>query len=71
MDNCTNKILGEITQHHIIITLPKKNTRVLELLLFYETRQNPKKYSRELSCVIYIIISNYDCIDFLVCESDF
>ena len=69
VDKCTNNTLGEIPQHQIIITLSKKNTRVLELLLFYETRQNPKKYSRVLSCVIYTIIRNYDCIDYLACES--
>ena len=63
-----NTKFGEITKPHIRTTLAKKNTRVLDLLLFYEARQNPKKYFRVLSCVIYTIISNYVCIDYLSCE---
>ena len=58
-----NTIFGEITQPYIITTLEKINTRVLELLFFYETRQNPKKCFRVLSCVLYTIISHYVCID--------
>ena len=37
-----NNTLGSITQTYIRATLSKKTTRVLELLMFYETR-NPKK----------------------------
>ena len=64
-----NTKFGEITKPHIIITLEKNNTRVLALLLFYETRaDNPNKTFRVLSCVIYKIIINYVCIDYLACE---
>ena len=43
---------------------------MLALLLFYEKRaDNPKKAFRVLSCVIYTIIGNYVCIDYLACES--
>ena len=39
--------------------------------MFYETRaDNPKKAFRMLSCVIYIIIKNYVCIDYLACQSE-
>ena len=48
---------GEITQPHIKTTSAKKKTRLLELLLFYETRQNPKEAFKVLICVIYKIIS--------------
>ena len=34
---------GSITQPHTGTILPKENTRVLALLIFYETRKNPKK----------------------------
>ena len=61
-------IFVAITQPHIKITLEKKKTRVLELLIFYETRQNTKKAFNVLSCVIYTIISNCVCIDYLYCE---
>ena len=38
--------------------------------MFYETRaDNPGKNFRVLSCVIYTIIKNYVCIDYLDCQS--
>ena len=47
----------------------KTKTRVLALLIFYDTRAyNPKKYFKVLSCVICTIINNYVCIDYLACE---
>ena len=47
---------GEITQPFIKATLSKKNTSVLELFMFYETRgDNLRKSFRVLSCVIYSI----------------
>ena len=67
-NKCMETIFGTITKSHIKTTLAKNKTRVLELSLFYETRQNPKKYFKVLSCVIYTIISNYVCIDYLACE---
>ena len=43
---------------------------MLALLIFDETRaDNTKKYFKVLSCIIYTIISNYVCIDYLACES--
>ena len=43
---------------------------MLASFMFYETRQKkPKKISRVFSCVIYTIISNYVCIDYLGYES--
>ena len=59
---------GEITQSFIKSTLSKKNTSVLTLIMFHETRgENPKKYFRVLSCVIYTIIDNFVCTDYLAC----
>ena len=61
---------GEITQPHIKTTLAKNNEKMLALLIFDETRaDNTKKYFKVLSCVLYTIISNYVCIDYLACES--
>ena len=37
--------------------------------MFYETRKNPNKVFKVLSCVIYTIISNCVCIDYLASES--
>ena len=48
---------------------PHKKIRVLPLLMFYETRQNPRKYFKVLSYFIYKIISNYVCIEYLAFES--
>ena len=53
---------------HIKTILAKKKTRVLALLMFYDTRKNPKKYFKVLSCVIYTIMINYVCIDYLAYE---
>ena len=58
-------IFVAITQPHTDKRLEKKNTRVLALLIFYETRKNPEKFFEVLSCVIYEIIRNYICIDYL------
>ena len=55
-----------------IITKPlsKKNTSVLSLMMFYETRaDNYKKYFRVLICIICTIIKNYVCIDYLDFQS--
>ena len=42
---CMNTTIGEITQPFIKATFAKKNTSVLALIMFYETRgDNPKKY---------------------------
>ena len=65
---CIKNTFGTITQPHISKILAKK-TRVLALLMFYETRKNPKKVFKVLSCVIYTIISNYVCIYYLASES--
>ena len=58
-----NTTFVAITKPHIITILEQNNVKVLALLMFYETRKNPKKIFKVLSCVIYTIISNYFCID--------
>ena len=50
---------GAITQPHSITILANNNTRVLELLIFYDTRSKPKKVVKVLSFSIYTIIRNY------------
>ena len=69
MDKSMYTTFGEITQPHIKSTLSKKNTSALSLIMFYDTRaHNHKKFYRVLSCVIYTIIKNYVCIDYLACQ---
>ena len=58
---------GAITKPFIRAKSLKKKTRVLELLMFYETISENIAY-RVLSCVIYTIIKNYVCIDYLACQ---
>ena len=41
---CMKTKFGTINQPHISKISSKTNTRVLALLMFYETRKNPKKY---------------------------
>ena len=60
---------GEITQPFIKAIFLKKYTSVLALKVFYETRADKRKKSfRVLSCVIYTIIKNNVCIDYLNCQ---
>ena len=60
---------GETTQPFIKATLEKENISVLSLIMFYETTaNNPDKYYRVLSCVIYTIVKNYFCIDYPDCQ---
>ena len=60
---------GEIKKPYIKTRLENNNTSVLAFIMFYETiEDNPKKYFRLLSCVIYITIKNYVCIDYLACK---
>ena len=58
---------GVITRPFIRATLLKNKTRVLELLMFYETREERIAY-RVMNYVIYTIIKNYVCIDYLACQ---
>ena len=59
----------ELTQPFIKSKFPINNTSMLALIMFYETRaENPKKYFRVLSCVMYTIIKNYVFIDNLACQ---
>ena len=68
VNKCMKTAFGAITQPHIITILEKNNTIVLALLMFYETRKNPKKNFKSLRCAIYTIIRNYVCIDYLARE---
>ena len=48
--------------------LTKNNTSVMALILIYETvRTSIKKVFRVLSCVVYTLVDNYVCIDYLSC----
>ena len=49
--------------------LLKPNTRLLALVMFFGNGKNDaKKMFKVLSCVIYTILSNYVCIDYLGSE---
>ena len=48
----------------------QKNTCVISLVMIYENRTtNPTKMFRVLSCVLYYVIDNYVCIDYLCWHS--
>ena len=69
VDKCMNNTLFPIAQPHIRATLAKNKTRLLALLMFYYKRaSNPNKSFRVLGCVIYTMIKNYVCIDYLACQ---
>ena len=58
---------GSSTQPHIRSILSKNKTRVLSLIILYETRSE-NIYFRVLSSVIYTVIENYVYIDYLACQ---
>ena len=49
--------------------MKKNDTCVIAPVIFNETKKNPTKVYRVLSCVIYSFIDNYVCIDHLCCHS--
>ena len=66
---CFRNSFGPDTNSHINTILMKTNTRVLALVIFYESGNiNPRKMFKVLSCVIYTIINKYACIDYLGTE---
>ena len=51
LEKCMNDTFGTITQTFIKNNMEKNNNRVLELVIFYETRhKNVTKYFIVLSC---------------------
>ena len=66
---CMRTTFSTSTMTHISKILFKPYTRVLALVMFFENRKiYAKKMFRVLSCVIYTIIKNYVCIDYLGSE---
>ena len=50
--------------------LMKKHTCAMALIMSHENNEEKtKKVYRVLSCVIYSLIDNYVCIDYLSCQS--
>ena len=50
--------------------LMKNNTCVMALIMINENDgYTPKTLYRVLSCVVYSLIANYFCIDYLSCQS--
>ena len=48
----------------------RNNTSVMALIMTYETvGMSIKKLFRVLSCVVYTLLDNYVCIDYLPCQS--
>ena len=69
MKVCFRHTFGPDTTSHINKILQKKKTRVLESVIFYESGKIIiRKLFRVLSFVIYTIINNYVCIDYLGTE---
>ena len=50
--------------------LRKNNTCVMALMMFYDNNvEKPKKWYKVLICVVYSLIDNYVCIDYLSRQS--
>ena len=57
------------TMKNITNFLMKKNTSVMALIMIYENNEEIPKKFRVLSCVVYNLIDNYVCIEYLSCQS--
>ena len=69
VNNCTNNLFGALTQPFILKKL-QKECKCLSLLMFHEIRAKQlRKYFGMLNCVIYTIIDNYFCNDYLDYQS--
>ena len=70
VEKCLNATFHETTMENIRDFLKNKNTCVITLIMFYgDNGVKPKQMYRVLSCVLYSIIDNYFCIDYLLCQS--
>ena len=78
---CINKIFREKIQKSLGCYFPtktmkairyclmNKNTYVMAIIMIYENSgKNIGKVYRVLSCVVYTLIDNYVCIDYLSCK---
>ena len=67
--SCLNNKFGADTNKHINNILLRHNTRAIALIVNYEHGSfSTRKLFKVLSCVIYIIIDKYVCIDYLCTE---
>ena len=65
---CMKNTFGAIIQPHISKILSKKQKKTVSIINVLQDKKNPKNVFKVLSCVIYTIINNYVCIDYLVSE---
>ena len=70
VQKCLSCYFSIETMKNIRYCMLEKNTSVMELILIYETFETAiRKLYRVLSCVVYTIIDNYGCIEYLSCQS--
>ena len=69
LEKCLRATFHERKMKTIKCCLRKNNTCVMALIMFYENNLlKPKKSYRVLSCLLYSLIDNYVCIDYLSCQ---
>ena len=69
VEKCWSVSLSDSTIKTIKYCLINKNTCVMELIMIYENNgEIPKTFYIVLSFVVYSLIDNYFCIDFLSCQ---
>ena len=67
--NFLNATFHENTMVPITYVMKNRNTCVLVLIILYEDKVTiPKQIDRVLSFVLYSLIDNYVCIDYLSCQ---
>ena len=70
IQTCLGCYLSIKTMKTIRDCMLKKNTSVMAPIMIYKTGgKDIRKVYIVLSCVVYTIIDNYVCIDYLLCQS--
>ena len=69
VEKCFKDFFYSSTMSGIKNVSKKDNTCVIAIVMFYENRKmDPMKVIRGLICVVYSVIDNYVCIDYLGCQ---
>ena len=68
-EKCLSVSFDSLAMETIKNCLKKNNTCVMPLMMIMRiTEEIQKKLYRVLSCVVYYLIENYVCIDYLSCQ---
>ena len=68
-EKCLRATFHHNTMENIRDVMRKKYRCVIAIIMFYDSKKDSIKMCGVISCVLYYIIDNYVCIDYLCCQS--